>query len=267
MHALQSICGVAAAPPAPRDQLINTHLPLVHSVARRLAHHAAGSPILEYDDLVGYGCEGLIAAVETFDPTRGAMFTTWAVFRIRTTILERLRALAPMPRALHRRRQAIDQTRSELAHQCGCWPEDAAVAAALQLPLPDLRRVLQETDRTVVSLEHLTDGHDNDARPARLSSLADDDPPGSPQQALDAAERAVEHRRQVRDLRALVARLPARERRVVQAYYLEQRPLREIAQELGVTESRVSQVHSRARTRLQAAIRKRPAHPTPHRAA
>ena len=156
-------------------------------VAHRFAHYATSSPILEYDDLVGYGCEGLITAVDTFDATRGVKFSTWAVFRIRTTILERLRALSPVPRTLRRLRTAIDQTRSELALQAGCWPADSAVAAALNLPLAQLRGVLQETDRVVVSLEHLMGGKDTGEGDDTLVSLADDDPAGDPQQALAAA--------------------------------------------------------------------------------
>ena len=87
--------------------------------------------------------------------------------------------------------------------------------------------------------------------------MADDDPAGDPQQALAAAERTVERRRLVLKLRDLVEQLPAREHRVLQAYYLQQRRLRDTAQEMSITESRVSQIHSRARTRLQMAIRER----------
>ena len=219
--------------------MIIKHLPLVRYVAGSMSRHAGASSIVDYDDLVGYGAEGLIEAVDTFDPTRGVKFSTWAVMHIRTTIQDALRTLDPLPRSVRAKGKAIECVSAELAHQSGQWPQEAAVAAAVGLPLAKLRTTLQDLNKVVVSLDSVTDAHGEDLGYSWMTSLADDDPDGDPEQALDTAETSVM-------LGEAVESLPERERSVVVAYYRQGRSMRDIADELGVSESRVSQLHARA---------------------
>ena len=236
---------------AAREALIAQHLPLVRYVAGAMARHAGASAIVDYDDLVGYGSEGLIAAVETFNPSYDVKFSTWAVMHIRTTIQDALRTLDPLPRSLRAKGKAIERASAELAHRTGQWPDEIEVAAALAMPLAKLRRTMQDLSTVTVSLDGGADMGGEEQGAAWAASLADEDPAGDPQQALDQAETAVM-------LGEAVAALPARERAVVQAYYRQGRHMRDIAAELGVSESRVSQLHARAlkllRNHLTAAL-------------
>ena len=104
---------------AAREAMISQHLPLVRYVANSMARHAGQSVLLDYDDLLSYGTEGLIAAVDSFDAERGLKFSTWAVMHIRTTIQDALRALDPLPRSLRAKGKEIDRVSATLAHAAG----------------------------------------------------------------------------------------------------------------------------------------------------
>src|SRR5713226_2670300 len=107
-----------------REALITHHLPLVRYVAGSMARHSNASTIVDYDDLVGYGTEGLIDAVDSFNPTFNVRFSTWAVMHIRTTIQDALRSLDPLPRSLRTKSKEIDRVQTTLANEHGCWPAD-----------------------------------------------------------------------------------------------------------------------------------------------
>lgn len=222
-----------------RAEMVAKHMPLVRYVAGSMTRHAGASSIVDYDDLVGYGCEGLIEAVDTFDPTYNVKFSTWAVMHIRTTIQDALRTLDPLPRSLRSKGKEIERVSYELANRNGYWPQDSEVAAALGVPLQRLRTTMQDISKVVVSLNNVEDAHGEETGYSWASSLADDDPEGDPEQALDNAETTVL-------LLEAVDALPERERRVVVAYYRQNRSMRDIADDLGVSESRISQLHARA---------------------
>jgi RNA polymerase sigma factor FliA len=245
---------VAALPQGTRAQaatgraaLIAKHLPLVRYVAGSLARRAGAAAIVDYDDLLGYGAEGLIEAVDTFDPTRGVKFSTWAVMHIRTTIQDALRALDPLPRSLRSKGKEIDRVSYDLANRTGCWPADADVAAELGVSVAKLRTTIQDISTVCVSLDAVEGGHGEDQGYSWMSSLADEDPEGDPDRALDAAETTVL-------LGEAVASLPERERALITAYYRQGRSMRDIGEELGVSESRISQLHARALKLLRASI-------------
>ena len=227
--------------PARREALILRHLPLVRHVAGRMVGSVPASLGVDYDDLVGYGTEGLIAAVDTFNPAYHVRFSTWAVLHIRTTIQDALRTLDPLPRSLRAKGKAIERASAELANDQGQWPEEREVAAALGVPLAQLRTTLQQLRTVTVSLDVGADADvQGDAQSGSwAAAVADDDVAGDPQAALDQAETTAL-------LLAAVDGLPARERLVVTAYYRQGRSMRAIAAELGVSESRVSQLHARA---------------------
>lgn len=221
-----------------REEMITRHLPLVRYVAGSMARHSNASAVVDYDDLVGYGIEGLITAVDTFNPAYNVRFSTWAVMHIRTTIQDALRTLDPLPRSLRSKGRAIERVSQELANRTGYWPTADQVAAALGMPVERLRNTLRDINKSLVSLEHVDDTGD-DSGYSWLSSLADDDPDADPEAVLDTTETylllldAVDH-------------LPEREAVVIRMYYRENQSMRAIAQRLGVSESRVSQLHARA---------------------
>ncbi|HEV2106815.1 MAG TPA: sigma-70 family RNA polymerase sigma factor [Thermomicrobiales bacterium] len=242
MHAPSATQTAATA--AARTAFITRNIPLVHYVAGRMTHAGAATALVEYADMVGYGCEGLIAAVDTFDPTRNVCFSTWAVLHIRTTIQDRLRRLDPLPRSVQERRRAIDRVSQEFAARTGRWPTEAELAAALDLPPAVLRETLRLLGMVVVSLDVGHPEHDDDER---APAVADEHPTGDPQRALDAAATSAV-------LRAALSTLPERERTIVVESYLRGRELRPIGRELGISEARVSQLRRRALSRLRRTI-------------
>ena len=237
--------------------MIEQHMPLVRYVAGAMARHTGQTALLEFDDLISYGVEGLIQAVDTFEPERGLKFSTWAVMHVRTTIQDAMRTLDPLPRGLRARAKEIDRVSAELAHERGCWPGLAEIAEAIGRPVDALRRTMHELPRTTISLEQANVGHDGTAVSGDeggfglLNMLADTDPEGSPEESLDAQEL-------IRLLKAAEAALPAREALLVDAYYRRGQNMREVSVLLGISESRVSQLHARAvrllREHLNAAL-------------
>lgn len=230
-----------------REAMIMHHLPLVRYVAGSMARHASASSIVDYDDLVGYGTEGLIDAVDSFDASYNVRFSTWAVMHIRTTILDALRSLDPLPRSLRAKSKEIERAQSQLANERGCWPTDREVAEQLGIGLDRLRRLQQDINRTVVSLENVTDPNGEDTGMSWLSSLAETDPEVDPEMHLDECEM-----RNI--LKQAIEAQPERERLVITLYYGQNRSMREISERLGISESRVSQLHARAIKMLRAEI-------------
>ena len=224
--------------------LIEAHLPLVRSVARRLRHLAQASTILDYEDLVGYGSVGLIHAVDSFDPTRGVKFATWAVLHIRTTIQDALRMLDPLPRSVRTKGTAMEQAHADLAQRTGTWPTDVAVAAALGMPLAQVRTTQQLLATRVTSLDQVVEGSGADANTPLLTSLADAHPMPDPQVVLEQATTAAL-------LAAALAQLPPREQCLLREHAWQDRTLRDIGTHLGVSESRVSQLRTRALQQLR----------------
>lgn len=224
-----------------REQLIADNLPLVRYVASAMARHAGQSVLLDFDDITSYGIEGLIDAADSFDEGRGLKFSTWAVMHIRTTIQDALRTLDPLSRSLRARGREIDRVSSELAHAGGVWPELSEVAAALDQPLAVLRRIMQDLGQVTVSLEQTEDGRGGagDSSPGLLGVLADDDPAVSPEETLDRRELS-------RLLADAIAALPPREEVLIDAHYRRGQSMRTISGMLGISESRVSQLHARA---------------------
>ena len=244
MHAPSASSTAAGAAAVSRDDLIVRHLPLVNTIAARLRYLAQISMTLEQADLVGFGVEGLIAAVDSYDPAHGTAFSTWAAYRIRGAILDRVRELDPVPRSLRDRRSAVDRARAELTARDGHPPADAAVAAHLGITITMLREVVAATSRRVVAL----DARDGDDR-SGVVVVVDQSDRGDPEGVVEAIEQAAEVK-QVAS--ALLGLLPERERRVLHDHYLAGRRLPEIAAALGVTRARVSQLHMAGRRRLLA---------------
>lgn len=221
-----------------RDEMITHHLPLVRYVAGSMARHANASSIVDYDDLVGYGTEGLISAVDTFNPSYNVRFSTWAVMHIRTTIQDALRRLDPLSRSLRTKSKEIEHAQYTLANRHGCWPADVEVAQELGISLDRLRNLQRDINRSVVSLEAVNSNADEDSGMNLLSCLAETNPDTDPESYLDVIEMRL-------ILRQAVESLPERERLITSLYYNNSLSMREISEQLGISESRVSQLHAR----------------------
>jgi len=233
--------GAVATPgePAALDDALRAHLPLVRKVVRRLLLHKP--PHIDSEELVNWGLDGLVQALRRFDPSRQVGFETYARTRIRGAILDRLRATDFMARSLRRKVNKLERAYRTLETKLGRPASEEEVAAELEMELEDFRQLLAEIGRSgVVGLEDLGETPAQD-QPA-LEDIVDPDR-ADPLDALLSRERS----RLVADA---IERLPGKEQKVIALYYHEGITMREVAAVLGVTESRVSQLHSQALLRL-----------------
>ncbi|MGE3173700.1 MAG: sigma-70 family RNA polymerase sigma factor [Planctomycetota bacterium] len=227
--------------PEERDKLVEAYLPLVRYVVARLPVTMPAT--LDRDDFYSTGVLGLIHAATTYDPLRGASFKTFAYTAIRGAILDEIRRHDPVPRNRRDRLRLLEATQKELYARLQREPTQAEVAEAMGVSQDDLDADLQalHTARTL-SLDETTGG-DDDGLSTWAALLADP-------VAADPGDRAVDSER--RELLAkAIAELPETDRHVVVLYYHERLYLKEIGQVLQVTESRVSQILSRAIERLR----------------
>ena len=226
----------ASGDPEAREGLILHYAPLVKFVAGRLR---AGLPRnVDPADLASYGMFGLIDAIDKFEPERGYKFETYAVNRIKGAILDELRALDWVPRSVRARAREIQRSMAELEHALQRTPTEEELAEHMDVPVEVLRDQLGEiANLGFVALDELLSPGDRDSGAVR-DLLAD-------QRALDpSGSFEKEETRYV--LADSINRLPERERLVVTLYYYEGLTLAEIGKILGVTESRVCQIHTKA---------------------
>jgi RNA polymerase sigma factor FliA len=228
-----------------RDRLIITYAPLVKYVAGRLG---SGLPAhVDEGDLVSYGLLGLIGAIERFDPHREIKFETYAIARIRGAIIDELRALDWVPRSVRARAREIERAIGELEAKTGQVPTDEEIAAKIGISTDELEQSLSDIARSsIAALDELWSVSGEGDEVSLLDTI--EDPTGArPADALDE--------RETKEIVAdAIARLPEREKLVVTLYYYEELTLREIGEVLGVTESRVSQLHTKAILRLKSRL-------------
>ena len=219
-----------------RDRIIVHYSPLVKFVAGRVG---AGLPnSVDSGDLVSAGVFGLIDAVEKFDPARGVKFETYAVPRIRGAIIDGLRQLDWVPRSVRSRAREVETAYSELEARHGRAPTDDELAAHLHLDHAELEKWLASIASTTVG-------------PLDRALAAGADPTSLSGERPDSPAAQVEEDEVRRLVKAEVRRLPERERTVMSLYYDEGLTLAEIGSVLGVTESRVSQIHTKAVLQLR----------------
>jgi RNA polymerase sigma factor for flagellar operon FliA len=228
-----------------RDRLIVTYAPLVKYVAGRLG---SGLPAhVEEADLVSYGLLGLIGAIERYDPDRDIKFETYAISRIKGAIIDELRALDWVPRSVRSRAREIERAIGELEAKLGTAPTDEQIAAKMGISVDELEESLTDISRSsIAALDELWSTSSDGDQVSLLDTIEDTTGP-RPAEVLDATE--------LREALAdAIARLPEREKLVVTLYYYEELTLREIGEVLGVTESRISQLHTKAILRLKARL-------------
>jgi RNA polymerase sigma factor for flagellar operon FliA len=212
---------------------------------------AAGLPShVEESDLISYGLLGLIGAIERYEPEREIKFETFAVSRIKGAIIDELRSLDWVPRSVRARARDIEKAHTKLEHRLQRAPTEEELAKELGMSEEDLRNALLEiANSSVLALDDLWTVADPAGGQISLLDTIRDPNAIDPQAEIDAAE--------LKDrLAEAIEALPDRERLVIALYYYENLTLREIGEVLGVTESRVSQLHTKAvlglRSHLQA---------------
>ena len=228
-----------------RDRLILTYAPLVKYVAGRLG---SGLPAhVDEGDLISYGLLGLISAIERYDPDRDIKFETYAIVRIKGAIIDELRALDWVPRSVRSRAREIERAIAELEAKVGRAPTDEEIAHKIGISQDELEESLTDISRSsIAALDELWSGGADGDQVSLLDTIEDQAGP-RPADALDETE--------VRETLAdAIARLPEREKLVITLYTYEELTLREIGEVLGVTESRVSQLHTKAVLRLRSRL-------------
>jgi len=229
-----------------RDRLILTYAPLVKYVAGRLG---SGLPAhVDEGDLASYGLIGLMGAIERYDPNRDVKFETYAIARIKGSIIDELRAMDWVPRSVRARARDVERAIADLEARLMRAPTDEEIAEKLGISEDDLNASLTEISRSsIAALDELWTINSSGGDQIALIDTIEDTQGPEPQAALAQTERREA-------LGEAIAWLPEREKLVVTLYYYEELTLREIGEVLGVTESRVSQLHTKAILRLKARL-------------
>jgi RNA polymerase sigma factor for flagellar operon FliA len=223
-----------------RDALLRDNLSLVHHVARQLARGLAADT--DVDELVSAGTMGLMSALAAFDTGRGLAFSTFAVPRIRGAILDELRRQDHVPRSVRRKTRSMARARETLAHSLGRAPEVTEVATELGVDTSTLWRWMADVEGAAhVSLDGSTSEQDGTA-PSPAEYLGSDD---------ELVDERLVREEDVAMLRDALLGLKDQERTVLSLYYFEDLKAREIAEVMGVSESRISQIRSRALAQLR----------------
>ena len=224
-----------------RDKLIVQYSPLVKYVAGRVG---VGLPRnVEQADLASFGVFGLIDAIEKFDPERGYKFETYAIARIKGAILDELRSIDWIPRSVRSKARALERAYQKLEAELHRTPTDEEVAAELDLTQPQLQTLLSKVSFLgIVALDEMLSGGDRGESMTLGDTIADSG-------AGPVGSFEVEEMRQL--LAEAINHMGDREKVVLTLYYYEGMTLSEIGQVLGVTESRASQLHTRAVLQLR----------------
>ncbi len=229
-----------------RERLVVAYSPVVKYVAGRMS---SGLPAhIEEADLVSYGLGGLISAIERFDLGREIKFETYAITRIRGAIIDELRTLDWVPRSVRARAREIERANVKLEAKLQRAPTDEEMATELDISLEEFHdALLQISNSTIVALDELWSVSDSSGDQVSLLDTLPDRGAPDPQALADQGE--------LRDrIAESIAALPEREKLVIALYYYENLTLREIGEVLGVTESRVSQLHTKAVLRLRSRL-------------
>jgi RNA polymerase sigma factor for flagellar operon FliA len=231
----------AAGDSSARDALLAEHLNLVHHVARQLARTLAARA--DFDELVSAGTIGLMDALDHFDASRGLAFSTFAVPRIRGSILDELRRLDHVPRSIRRKTREIGGAREALTSALGRRPDDREIAGRLGVDLTTLWRWQSDVEGAVHVPIDRSSSDAEEHSPSVLETLGDE--------SGDAIEDRITMSQEVAVLRDAILKLKEQERIVLSLYYFEELKLHEIATILELTESRVSQIRTKALSRLR----------------
>ena len=230
--------------PAYRDQLITEYLPYVKRIVQRLAVHLPST--VDIDDLMNVGVIGLIQAVDRYDPRRDNKFMTYAIFRIKGAVLSELRARDFLSRSNRRKIRELESAYLRLEQKLGREADDQEIARELGVDLEQVYRTKQMSSISFISLEELGVSS-RDEKEKLLSYLANNE---------DDALSMTKLKELKEGMAQAIKQLPEKERLVISLYYLDELTMKETGKVLGITESRVSQIHSQAILHLRTKLRK-----------
>lgn len=231
--------------PQIRDSFVKQYAPLVKYVAGKVA---IGMPHnVEFDDLVGFGVFGLFDAIEKFDPDKHVKFKTYAVTRIRGAIFDELRSIDWVPRSVRQKSREIEDTIHRLEASLGRAASDEEIAKAMNMSMDDFQKTMMKVSGT--SILSLNDVWYNDDENDKVTIVDSIESPNSMN-----PDTIVEKEEIKRVIVEAINELPDKEKKVLVLYYYEDLTLKEIGQVLEVTESRISQLHTKAIMRLRSKL-------------
>ena len=223
---------------AAKDQLILHYAPMIKYVVGRMSIYVGNA--VDFDDLVSYGIFGLIDAIDKFDYQKGAKFETYAGLRIRGAVLDGLRSLDWVPRTLRQKSRQLDEAYSQLEADLGREPTNVELAEKLGVPTEEIDEEIKKSSLMVlISLDDYLEGNHETG-----SAQPTDDSSETP-------ENIFEHKELKEMLIDALQKLTEKERLVTTLYYFEEMTLKEISKVMDVSESRVSQIHSKAMLKLR----------------
>jgi RNA polymerase sigma factor for flagellar operon FliA len=230
-----------------RDELILEHLPQIKYIAQRISTKLPSH--VELNDLVSAGILGLLDAIEKFDPSRGVKFKTYAELRIKGAILDSLRNLDWAPRSLRKKSKDLEKVYRELEQRLGRPATDKEVCEEMEISLEEFYELVDQIKGLNLGSFHELSGQDDEKNSEPLVKYVPDAPHMDPF--------FVFHKSEIQGiLSTAIDTLPKKERLVVSLYYFDELTMKEIGRVLGVNESRVSQLHTKAMIRLRTKLRK-----------
>lgn len=229
-----------------REDTIVRNMPLVTFVVNKMVDESGASPI-DREDAIAYGTEGLIQAVDGFDPSRGTTFASFAIRRIRGAILDAIRRNDVLPRSLRKSTRELDKANMELAAMLGRWPTPKELSLKLGMPLEQVQSIIGHSGARVLSLEKMMeDRGEEGSRPWEVA-----DPDEFPDPALEIDRKAAMHL-----LGSALNSLSNRDKSIVQLRYGKAMPFHEIGRIMNLSESRVCQLHKRILSSLNKRLKK-----------
>jgi RNA polymerase sigma factor for flagellar operon FliA len=231
--------------PVKRSDLIVKYTPLIRFIANRIAVRLPSH--IDIDDMINTGVLGLMDAIEKFDPERGVKFETYAEFRIKGAILDELRSMDWVPRSVRKIATWVENTNTQLEKKLGRPANEDELASAMDIEVDKLHEYLSRTNGvSLLSLEMV--GKYKDSKRSLLDFLSD---------SVEKTPLEILKLEELRDLVAgCIERLPEKEKLVISLYYYDELTMKDIGKVLNLTESRVSQIHTKAVLRLKAKLKR-----------
>ena len=241
------VCEPVPPPNAKRDQLILEHLPQIKYIAQRISTKLPSH--IELNDLVSAGVLGLLDAIDKFDPGRGVKFKTYAELRIKGAILDSLRNLDWAPRSLRKKSKDLERVYKDLEQKFGRPASDREVSDAMDITLEEFYELIDQIKGLNLGSFQELASQEDDKNSEPLVKYVPDAPQMDPFFMF--------HKGELPDLLSTaIDTLPKKERLVVSLYYYDELTMKEIGKVLGVNESRVSQLHTKAMLRLRTKLRR-----------